>query len=265
MFRIANTILFLKLRRRRQHGVLGPPSPDKLTVTHIRQLPRLGCQLPLHPLVLLIPRRASHKHRRHKMVIRRVRVPIQRVLHQPGHSPPQARAAIIPDDILDRLAELERPRLGRALLGEVVREAQHRHPVVAVEVVHGAAGPDDQVVLLAQRTQRCPQLHVEVRVVALVGRNQRGGRAARREHADKDEVRVVDPVEGGVARGREPGFLEERNAALGCGQIWVELVVDVLAGVYVGYGRLAGVGICGDVNFITRGVPVCSLKAGELR
>jgi hypothetical protein len=53
--------------------------------------------------------------------------------------------------------------------------------------------------------------------------------------------------------------LEEGDAALGGWEVWVELVVDVFAGVDVGDGRFGGCWVCGDVNFVFWRVPMSAL------
>ena len=77
-----------------------PPTPTpnrKLTITHIRQLPRLSPQPPARlPLILPPARRPSNKTSRHEVIVRRVRIPKHRVLHQPRNRPPERRPFAIP-------------------------------------------------------------------------------------------------------------------------------------------------------------------------
>lgn len=82
------------------------------------------------------------------MIVGAVRVAEPGVLHQAGEAAAQGRAGAVPgDDVLDALAELEGPGFGRGGLGEAVAMAEHGVPDVAGEVVDGAAGAEEEVVL----------------------------------------------------------------------------------------------------------------------
>lgn len=155
------------------------------------------------------------------MIIRGMGIPETRMLHQPRHRATQLHPRSLRDHILDALAELQRPVLGRRLHGKVITEAQHRSPPVPVEVVHGTARADDEVILAPEGAQRRADLQVEVRVVAGVGGEEGCGRAAGGEHSNEDEVDVVDPVEVGVAADVEAFFCEHGDAARGRFEVWV--------------------------------------------
>lgn len=194
------------------------------------------------------------------MIIRRMRIPILRMLHQPRHSASHLRPArTLHHNILNSLTELQRPVLRRRLHGKVIAEPQHRRPPIAVEVVHGATGADDQVVLATELAERGADFHVVVGVVAGVGGDDGGGWAGVREHANENEVDVVDPLEGVVAGGFETGLREEGDAPVGGGQVGVELVVDVFGGVDVGNGAFAWVRVRRDFNAVAVAGPVGAL------
>lgn len=81
--------------------------------------------------------------------------------------------------------------------------------------MHRAAGADHERLFgeLAERAQRGADLDVEVGVVARVhGDDGRRG-AAVGEHADEDQIGVVDPVESGVWFCVEAGGLEHGDNA----------------------------------------------------
>lgn len=114
------------------------------------------------------------------------------------------------------------------ILCEVVAEAKHRGPAIAIEVVNRSAGSDNEIVFLAQLTEGRTHLHMEMGVISGVHGDECGWRATVGEHTDQDEICIVDPVEGVVATDIVPGLVEQVNATL-CGlQIVVDLVVDVL-------------------------------------
>ena len=220
------------------------------------QLPILGVQDAGVALIFIVAGGAADEHGAHEVVVGGVGVAVLGVLHEAGDAPSEAGAGVLGDDVLDGLAELEGPVLGGCLLGEVVAEADHGGPAVAVEVVDGAAGADEQVVVVAQGPQRRAHLHVEVRVEACVHRHDRRRRTTPREHPDQHEVRVVDPVEGRVAFGLEAFGFEHLDAPVRRLDVRVELVVGVLGRVHVRDGRLVRRRIRGDLDFVVQCVPM---------
>lgn len=191
------------------------------------------------------------------MVIGGMRVSVLRVLHQPGNRTPESRTAVVGEAVLDALSELQCPALGRRLLREAVSVLEHRRPAVAVEVMHCAAAADDQVTLLAQRADGAADAHVEVRVEAGVHGDEGRGRALVGEHADEDEVGVVNPLESRVRSSLETGVVEDGEHALAGGEVGFKLVVDVFGRVDVGNGGFARTGVHGDVDgVLADGVPV---------
>lgn len=152
------------------------------------------------------------------MIIRSMRIPILRMLHQPRHRAPHSRPTrTLNHNILHRLTKLQRPVLRRRLHRKVITEAQHRRPPIPVEVVNGTTSANDEVVLATELAQRGADFHVVVGVVAGVGGDEGGGWTGGRKHADEDEVDVVDPFEGVVAGGFEAGLVEEGDASVGGG------------------------------------------------
>lgn len=192
-----------------------------------------------------------------------MRIPVLGMLHQAGHGAPQRRPRGLRDDVLDRLAELQRPLLRRRLHGEIIPEAQHGGPAVAVEIVDGAAGADEEIVLVAEGPQCRADLHMVVGVVAGVHRDDGRRGTPLGEHVDEDQVDIVDPVEGRVAAGVEACLGEHVNASVGRLEVGVQLVVDVFVRVDVGDGRLVRVRVGCDLDLVAETVPVCAL-AGQL-
>jgi hypothetical protein len=145
-------------------------------------------------------------------------------------------------------------------LREVVSEADHGCPSVAVEVVDCSSGADDEVVLVAEGPERGAYFHVEVRIETGVHGDYGGWWTAVGEHADQDEVGVVDPVEVRVALDVEALGFEHLDAAV-CGRdVGVEFVVLVLGRVHVGDWRFARCRIGRYLDFVIETVPVCSLE-----
>jgi hypothetical protein len=235
------------------------PRPNrKLAITHIRQLPRLSAEPTL--LLLLVcptPSSASNKATSHEMVISSMCVSELRVLHQPRNRTPESRAAIVSEAVFNTLSELERPALRGRLLRKAVSVLEHGRPAVTVEVVHGAAGADDKVALLAQLVHGAADAHVEVRIEAGVHRNESRGRALVGEHADEDEVSVVDPFESRIRASLEACVVEDCEDALAGGKVCFEFVVDVFGRVDVGDGGFTRFGVHGDFDCVfADGVPV---------
>lgn len=75
-----------------------------------------------------------------------------------------------------------------------------------------------------------------MRIIARIHGYNCGRRTAIGEHTDKDEVSVVDPIEGVIEFGLEPRFFEEVADAGGHGEIRVKDVGLVFRGVHVCYG-----------------------------
>ena len=178
--------------------------------------------------------------------------------HQARNRSPQPRARVLRDSVLGRLAEIQRPRLRRHLLPQTLAILQHVAPVVAVEVVDGAAGADEQELLVTQRAQRGADLDVEVRIEARVHADDGGGRAGAgvREHADQDHVRVMDPLECGVCGDTESGVAEHVNAALGGGEVGLGRPVLVGGEWDEGTWRFCGRWVRGHFDAIAETVPV---------
>lgn len=186
------------------------------------------------------------------------------MLHQPGHRPPQLRAIILTDDILNRLAELKGPVPRRRLHRKVVAVPDHGRPLVAVQIVDSAPGADQEIFLLAERAQRFADAHMVVGVEAGVHADDCGRGAATGKHPDEDQVGVVDPVEFGVGAGVEAGGLEHGDTAAGGGEVGVKGVVGVFGWVDVGDGGFGGVGVRGDFDHVAEAVPVGTLVTGEV-
>ena len=192
------------------------------------------------------------------MVVRGLRISVLGVSHQPRDRRPQPRAGVLGDGVLGRLAEVERPGLRRDLLAQTLAVLEDVGPAVAVEVVDGAAGADEEVVLEAQGPQGGADLEVEVGVEAGVGADDGGGRAGGRvgEHADQHQVGVVDPLEGGVGGGGEAGVAEHGDAARGGGEVRVGRPVLVSGGWDERAGRLARGRVGGHLDAVAQTVPV---------
>lgn len=236
-----------------------PLANSKLRVTHISQLPALRAQNRRGIVILHITSSTSHEQRRHEMVISSVSISEARMLHQTSHSPTQLHTGRLGNHILKSLSELQGPILGRSLHGKVIAESQHGSPPVTVEVVHGTARANEEVVLLPQGAQGRTHLHMEVRIVAGIGGDQSGGRAATGKHADEDEVDVVNPFEIGVTANVEAFLGEHLDTPVGSLEIGVQLVVDVLFGSDVGHGTLAGFRVRGEFDSIAQAIPVRAL------
>lgn len=182
------------------------------------------------------------------------------MLHQPRHGPAKLRAAVVRDNILHRLTELQGPGLRGLLLREIVVVPDHRQPDVSVEVVNGPAGADEQVAFHPERPQRLADSHMEVRIEARVHGDNHCWRAAVGKHADENEICIVDPVKRRVSGGVETGLGEHSYAAFSGFKVGVERVVDVFGRVNVCDRRFTGVWVCGDLDLISESVPVSTLS-----
>ena len=60
--------------------------------------------------------------------------------------------------------------------------------------MHGAASADDEVALVAELGEDAAYAGMQMRIKARVHADDGCGRALFREHADEDEICVVDPV-----------------------------------------------------------------------
>ena len=196
------------------------------------------------------------------MVVRRLRVAIARVLHEASHREPQLRARVPGDGVFDRLTEVQGPGLRWLRLAQRVAVQQHGLPLVAVEVVHGAAGAHDQVVLAAEGPQRRADADVEVWVVAGVhGHDGHGWTVGVvGEHVDQDQEHVVDPVEVRVGADVEALCGEHVDAALCRGHVWVGLPVLVQGAGHEWRPVFFGRGVRRDFDFVAETVPVCTLE-----
>lgn len=129
--------------------------------------------------------------------------------------------------------------------------------------MHGAAGADQQRLVrgpVAQGPQRGADGDVEVWVVPVLRREDGRGRTAVGEHADEQEVGVVDPVEGGVGLGGDAGGGEVGLEGGDHGEVRVEAVVFVFGWVDVGDGAFPWVWIGGDEDAVECCCPVGALK-----
>ena len=130
------------------------------------------------------------------------------------------------------------------ILCEIVAEAKHRGPPIAVQIVNRPAGSDDEIVLFAQLAQSRAHLQMEMGVISGIHGDDGGWWASVGEHADQDQICIVDPVEGVVATDIVPSLVEEIDTTFGGLQIGVELVIDVLRWMNVRDGALARVRVC---------------------
>jgi hypothetical protein len=94
-------------------------------------------------------------------------------------------------------------------------------------------------------------LDVAVRVIAGVDANDDRGWAAIREHADEDEMGIMNPVKKVIGLGLEAGGFKEVDAAHRHGQVRFQLVGYILGRVDVRDGRLGGGWVGGDFNFVS--------------
>jgi len=85
-------------------------------------------------------------------------------------------------------------------------------------------------------------------------------RAAIREHPNEYQVSVVDPIEGQVLFGSQPGSPQQIHASICHGKIRVQLVIDIFRWMNIGHRTLHGVWICGHFNFVSKSCPVGSLN-----
>ena len=83
--------------------------------------------------------------------------------------------------------------------------------------------------------------------------------AAIREHPNEYQVSVVDPIEGHVLLGSQPGSPQQIHAPVCHGKIWVQLVIDIFRWMNIGHRTLHGVWICGHFDFVSNSCPVGSL------
>ena len=122
----------------------------------------------------------------------------------------------------------------------------------------GAAGADEEVVLVAQGAQGGADLDVEVGFEAGVHADDGGGRTGGRdgEHANQDQVGVVDPLEGGVGGDGEAGVAEHVDAARGGGEVRVGRPVLVGGERDEWTWRFARGGVGGYFDAIAQTVPV---------
>ena len=91
--------------------------------------------------------------------------------------------------------------------------------------MHSTTSTNEKNLLLPQRAQRRANLNMKVRIISRVHTNDRGWRAAIGEHANQDEISVVDPVKVLVEFGLEASIIEEVDATICHGEIGVEFVV----------------------------------------
>lgn len=77
-----------------------------------------------------------------------------------------------------------------------------------------AARPDQEIVFPAEWAEDRPDLRVEVRVVPSVQGDDGGRRTTVGEHADENEIDVMDPVKSGVAANIEAFTGKHLDASL---------------------------------------------------
>lgn len=99
---------------------------------------------------------------------------------------------------------------------------------------------------------------MEVRIEAGVGGDDGRWGTAGGEHADQDEVGVVDPVEGWVGGDIEVLGFEHLDAFFSGLEVWVQLVVGVLSWVDKCDGRFSWIRIRCDLDFGTPAIPMGS-------
>jgi hypothetical protein len=97
-------------------------------------------------------------------------------------------------------------------------------------------------------------------VVSCVHRYNGRWRAAIREHPNEYQVSVVDPIEGRVLFGPQPGSPQQFHASICHGKIWVQLVIDIFRWTNIGHWTLHEVWICGHFDFVSQSCPVGSLN-----
>lgn len=141
------------------------------------------------------------------------------------------------ESVDDLLSEIHGPGLGRGRLGKIVTVPQHGGPDVPVQIMDGAAAAQEEGVVLVEITEGTEggaDGDVEMGVITVLGGDDGGGGAGPWEHADEDQVDVVDPVVGRVGLG---GDARRRQVLLDGGdhvQVRVELVVLIFGRVDVG-------------------------------
>lgn len=95
------------------------------------------------------------------------------------------------DETLHGLTKLHSQVLRRHLHGKIFAEIEHRRLPIAVQFMHRSPLPNEKVVPLPQGTQHCADLHMELGIVARIGRDQRGRRTAVTEICEWDEIHIV--------------------------------------------------------------------------
>lgn len=197
------------------------------------------------------------------------------MLHQPRHPASQCRPRILCDDILERLSEINGPLLGRPFLRKVIPVPDDLRPVVAVEVVHRAAGPDDQGVGLSEWTKGRAELDVEVRVEpCVVGDDDVREGFAAGEHPFQDHAIngsqpkgerfpkgshiqcIVDLLKLGLECRIKPGVCQQPNDLARELQIRIQVEIDVSRRIDPGDGLFRRGGIGRNENLFAHGLPV---------
>jgi len=102
---------------------------------------------------------------------------------------------------------------------------------------------------------------VVVGIVARVQRDECRGRTCLWEHADEDEIHVVDPFKCIVAAHIEPSICQQVDASLGCLEIRVELVINIFGRVDVGDWAFTGVRTGRDLDLVSKAIPVSTLRS----
>lgn len=120
---------------------------------------------------------------------------------------------------------------------------------------------NEEHALASERPQCSADFDVVMWIVASVHAYQGRRRTAIGEHADQDQIRVVDPFKLFVELGLKPGTLEHIDTRRGHGEIRVELVRQVFIWMDVCYRRLSWVWICRNLDFLAKRGPMSSLAA----
>ncbi len=133
------------------------------------------------------------------MIIRAMRLAKQWMMHQPYDSRAEIVILItthfaLRHHVVHGLAEVERPLAWRRLLREVVPVHDDLGPVVAVEVVHGATGADQEDILITEVAEKRADVGVQGGVVLGVKGNECCGWTAFGEHPFEGDDGVVDPI-----------------------------------------------------------------------
>lgn len=243
---------------------LCPLPHRKLTVAHVHQLPIFGTENTLIAFALRPIHCTRNEAGCHVMVIRRMRISEHGMLHESRDAscqrPLLRPVATVPDEhIFHALSELQHWRLWRVWLRKVVGVLQHLTPVVAIQVVHCATCADDDVSLVAERSQDLSNTSVEMRIEARVHADDGRWWTFVGKHSYQYEVHIVYPVERFIWSRIDSGLDQRLDALLSAFEVRDKLVVRVLLWMNVRHRRLYGLGVHRHVDSIRAScVPVRS-------